>query len=136
MQIKSKTMMSWSLRKKKEGIFCLKDIFFNICVLFQCTVYWIHFQDIHAFTYQKTLLDALLLLVFKKTFSVSLNKYFNNSKDNWNLALKGVMVYISSKTFLLTLLPRKRLKKSSKENLKLVRNNLPSKFANLESLKK
>ena len=37
-------------------LFCPKEFFFfNICVLFQCTVYWIHFQNIHTFTYQKTL---------------------------------------------------------------------------------
>ena len=40
-------------------------IFFNICVLSQCILYWIHFQNIHTFTYQKTLLYTLLLLVFK-----------------------------------------------------------------------
>ena len=28
-------------------------------------MYWIHFQDIHTFTYQKTLLHILFLLVFK-----------------------------------------------------------------------
>ena len=61
--------MSWSSRKKKEGIFCTvyftqREIF-HICVLAQCIVYWINFQNIHAFTYQETLLHTLLLLVFK-----------------------------------------------------------------------
>ena len=33
-QIKSKTVMSWSPQKKKEGIFILSEgNFFNICVL-------------------------------------------------------------------------------------------------------
>ena len=27
---------------------------FNICVLSQCILYWIHFPNIHTFTYQKT----------------------------------------------------------------------------------
>ena len=62
-QTKTKTVMSWSSRKKSKGIFVfflpfiLSEgiFFFNICVLFQCTVYWIHFQNIHTFTYQKTL---------------------------------------------------------------------------------
>ena len=62
-------MMTWSSRKKKEGIFCAVYFvwrkFFNIFVLSQCMVYWIHFQNIHTFTYQKTLLHRLLLLVFK-----------------------------------------------------------------------
>ena len=38
---------------------------FNICVLSQCIVYWIHFQNIHTFTYQNALLHTLLLLVFR-----------------------------------------------------------------------
>ena len=68
-QIKSKTVMSWCSRKKKKGIFVpfilSKGIFFKICVLSQYKVYWIHLQNIHTFTYQKTLLLKLLLLVFK-----------------------------------------------------------------------
>ena len=49
--------------------------FFKICVLSQCIVYCIHFQNIHTFTYQKTLLYTLLLRVSKivKAFTVSLN---------------------------------------------------------------
>ena len=33
--------------------------------MYQYIVYWIHFQNIHNSTYQKTLLHTLLLLVFK-----------------------------------------------------------------------
>ena len=61
--------MSWSSRKKEEGIFCtnyfVRMKFFNIYVLSQCILYRIHFQNIHTFTYQKTLLHALFLYVFK-----------------------------------------------------------------------
>ena len=32
-QIKSKTVMSWSSRKKKEGIYFVEGNFFNICIL-------------------------------------------------------------------------------------------------------
>ena len=57
-QIKSKTVLSWRLWKKKKGIFCTNNFvrrdFFKIYVLSQCLVYWIHFQNIHIFTYQKT----------------------------------------------------------------------------------
>ena len=58
-KIKSNTVMSWSSWKKKEGIllrrlFCPKDILLNICVLSQCIVYGIHFQNIHTFAHQKT----------------------------------------------------------------------------------
>ena len=50
LQIKTKTVMSWSSRKKTEDIFYavyfVQRAFFNICVLSQCIVYWIHFQSI------------------------------------------------------------------------------------------
>ena len=42
-----------------------EGIFFNIFVLSQCIVYWIYFQNLRTFTYQKTLLHTLSLLVFK-----------------------------------------------------------------------
>ena len=38
---------------------------FNIWVLSQCIAHWINLQNIYTFTYQKTLLHILLLLVFK-----------------------------------------------------------------------
>ena len=70
--------MSWSWRKKKEWIFCnvyfvQTKKFFKIYVLSQFIVYWTNFQNMHTFTYQKTLIYTLLLLVFKimKSFSVS-----------------------------------------------------------------
>ena len=78
-QTKSKTVMSWSSWMKKRvhflySLFCPNEIFFNICVLSQCIVYWIHFQNIHSFTYQKTSFYTLLGLFLKwsKAFSVSL----------------------------------------------------------------
>ena len=56
--------MSWSSRKKKGHflycLFYLRNLFFNICILSQCIVYWIHFQNIHTFTYQKALLHRLM----------------------------------------------------------------------------
>ena len=65
-QIKSKTVMSWSSRKKKRTFFVpfilSEENFFNICVLFQCIVYWIHSKNTHTFTYRKTLLHKLLML--------------------------------------------------------------------------
>ena len=61
--------MSWSLQKKKEGIFVpfilYEGNFFNICVLSQCIVYCIHFQNIHTFTNKKTLLHTLTAKVDK-----------------------------------------------------------------------
>ena len=78
MQIENETVMSWSSWKKKAGIFCIvyfaQRKFFYICVLSQCIVYWIHFQNIYTSTCQKTLLHALFCLFLKllKAFSVSL----------------------------------------------------------------
>ena len=66
-------MTSWSSRKK-EGIFytvCfVQRSFFNICVLSQFIVYWIHFQNIHTFTHR--LHFCGLFLKLSKAFSVSL----------------------------------------------------------------
>ena len=52
--------------------------FFNICVLSQCIVEWIHFQNINAFTYQKTLLhrDFCLFLRHSEALSVSLSRSY------------------------------------------------------------
>ena len=74
LRVKSKTVMSWARERKESAFsatFILPDVnLFNICVLSQCIVYWINFQNIYAFTYQKTLLHALLKP--SKTFSASL----------------------------------------------------------------
>ena len=73
-------------RERKKSIFCtvyfVRRNFLNICVLSQCTVYWIHFQNIHTFTYQKTLLYTLLLLVFKIVKSL---QFFLNMKSKWHI---------------------------------------------------
>ena len=59
--------MGWCSWKKKECIFVAfvlpEGNFF--CVLSQCIVYWMNFQNIYTFTYHKTLLHKLLLFVFK-----------------------------------------------------------------------
>ena len=38
---------------------------FNICFFSQCIVYWINFQNMYTFAYQKALPHTLLLVVFK-----------------------------------------------------------------------
>ena len=49
---------------KNQGIFgtvyFVRNTFLNICVLSQCIVYRIHFQNIHTFTYQKNYFIKLL----------------------------------------------------------------------------
>ena len=68
---KLKIKLSWvGARQRKKRPFFVPFILpegnvFNVCVLSQCIEYWIHFQNIHTFTYQKTLLHTLVLLVFK-----------------------------------------------------------------------
>ena len=76
MQFKSKTD-DLELAKEKRGhflccLFCLKEIF---VLSPQCIVYWIHFQNIHTFTYEKILLNTLFCLFIKSSnaFSVSLS---------------------------------------------------------------
>ena len=73
--------MSWSSRKKKEGIFlyslfCPKEFFLTF-VLSQCIVYRKHFENIHTFIYQKTLFHTLLSHVFKIVGSL---QYILNGK--------------------------------------------------------
>ena len=78
-RIKLKVKLWWVGACKKKRAYHLKSEgnFFNICGLAQCLVYWIDFQNIYTFTYQKTLLDTLLLLVLKILESVQciLNGY-------------------------------------------------------------
>ena len=68
---KLKVKLWWAeTHKRKKRVFFVTFIltegnFFNICVLSHCLVYWIYFKNINTFTYQKTLLHPLLLLVFK-----------------------------------------------------------------------
>ena len=83
-------MMSWSSRKKKGRSFCNVHFFrrkcFISCVLSQCIVYWINFQNIYTYTYQNTLLLTFLLLVFKTVESVSFIAFLRwlRIKDNRN----------------------------------------------------
>ena len=70
------------VRERKKRAFFVPFIlcegkFFKICVLSQCILYWIHFQKIHTFTYQKIIIHTLLLLVFKIVESLQciLNKF-------------------------------------------------------------
>ena len=68
--------MSWSLQRKffLRRKFCPEEIFLTF--VFYIKVYQIHFQNIHTFIYQKSLLHTLFCLFLKssKTFSVSLRR--------------------------------------------------------------
>ena len=69
-------------KRKKEGIFCTTYfIFFNIfiCILSQCIVCWIDFQNILTFTHQKTLLYTLSCLFLKSSKALSGSSKFSDS---------------------------------------------------------
>ena len=57
---KLKVKLWWvGARKRKRRAFYVqlilsKENYFQISVLFQCIVHWVHFQNIHTFTYEKT----------------------------------------------------------------------------------
>ena len=67
--------------ERKERAFCtvyfVQSNFFMICVLSKFIVYWIHFENIHTFPYQKTPLRihvCCLFLKSSKVISTSLSK--------------------------------------------------------------
>ena len=77
-KLKAKLWWAGARKRKKRAFFVpfilSEEKFFNICVLSQCILYWIYFQNIHTFKYQKTLFHTIFCLFFKllKAFSVSL----------------------------------------------------------------
>ena len=76
---KLKVKLWWvgARERQKRAFFVLfilsEDNFFKF-VLLPCIVYWIHFQNMHTFTYEKTLFHTLFCLFLKSSeaFSVSL----------------------------------------------------------------
>ena len=57
---------------------------FKICVLSWCIVYWIYFQNIHTFSYQKKLHHTLLLFVSKIVCIFKLlSRKVMRECDNW-----------------------------------------------------
>ena len=106
MRIKRKTVMSWSSRKKKEGIFVpfilSEEIFFNICVLSQSVVYWSHFHNIkkdtawsfcYFFLFSFTFLSTFVLKYWIECFFSDLRNKRNSwfilcfEKYKWNINL-------------------------------------------------
>ena len=90
--------MSWrELAKEKKRasfvpfVFVRRKFFLTFLLTSQFIVYWIHFQNIHTFTYQKTLLHTLLLFIFK--ISKSLQCILNY----WELLMLNVICEVSSK---------------------------------------
>ena len=70
-KLKVKLLWAGARERKKRAFFVSFTLsegnFLNICVLSQCTVYWMHFHNInvHTFTYQKNITSYTFLLVYK-----------------------------------------------------------------------
>ena len=81
-KLKVKLWWDRACERKNRAIFVpfilSEENFVKICILSQCIVYWTHFQNIHTFTYQKTLLKHFCYLILKslKAFSVFLSITF------------------------------------------------------------
>ena len=72
---KLKVKLWWvgTRKRKKDFLYrssCPEGNFFDICLLFKCIMYWIHFQNIHTFIYQKTLLRTLFCRFSKSVESL------------------------------------------------------------------
>ena len=77
-------------------LFCLKEIFLTF-VLFQCVVYWIHFQNVDTFTYQKILPQTCFCLFVKltKAFSIILKTMKYRKKVVWLKPLINYEILVS-----------------------------------------
>ena len=109
---KLKVKLWWvgARERKKKTLFVplilSEGNFFNICVWSQCRVHWIHFKNIHTYTYQKNLLHKLFCLFLKslKVFNVSLSiclpgeTLFDNC-PTWNTIL-WFSTFVTSSTFI------------------------------------
>ena len=84
-ELKVKLWWIGACERKKSAFFVTfilsEESFFNIRVLSKFIVYWINFENKYIFTYQKTLLHTLLLLVFKIVKSL----YTNTSHDRFHV---------------------------------------------------
>ena len=101
---KLKVKMWWvgACERKKRAFFVplilSEGNFLNICVLSQCIVNWIHFPNIYAFIYQKTLLHTLSWLFLKSTKYLQFILTFVQfqSKMKWRAELLTIMaLYLS-----------------------------------------
>ena len=68
-------------KEKKNKKRRKKQAFFNICVLSQRIISWIHFQNIHTLTYEKILINTIFCWFLKssKALCVSLMRGLRNS---------------------------------------------------------
>ena len=83
--------------KEKECSSCtvyfVRRKLFTICVVSQCIMHWIHFENIRGFTYQKALLHTLLLLDFKISGSLEpILKWFADNPMKCNVNKCSLLV--------------------------------------------
>ena len=100
---KLKVKLCWvgARERRKRAIFVLHTLwegnYVNIFVSSQCLAYWIHFQNIHTFVYQKAFLHILLLLVLRIVESLNciLNIIVNYiyTEGSWSLP-KDMNLYL------------------------------------------
>ena len=101
---KFKVKLWWvgARERRKRTLFLLlilsNKIFFSIYILSQRIVYWMHFQNIHSFTYQKTLLHTILLLVFE--IAESLQCFLNITAGKITPHLKFVKFMLGTWNFI------------------------------------
>ena len=101
-KLKVKVWWVGACERKKRAFFVplilSEGNFLNICVLSQCIVNWIHFPNIYAFIYQKTLLHTLSWLFLKSTKYLQFILTFVQfqSKMKWRAELLTIMaLYLS-----------------------------------------
>ena len=93
-------------RKKRKFFVPLilsKENFFNICVLSQCLVYWMPFQNTHTFAYQDTLLHTLYLYFLPDFSKHPLSNYFSLKFEDikdclWVLNFQILFMLINPRT--------------------------------------
>ena len=84
-KLKAKLWWVGGRETKKYALFVTfilsKGNFCSLCILFQCLVNWINFQNTNIFSYQKALLDTLFCLFLK----LPKDSFLKKSKKNFIL---------------------------------------------------
>ena len=94
--LRARKLVHANIKFVEHWFILFEGIFFNSCVLSQCIVYLIHFQNIHTFTYQETLLHTLFCL-FKivKGPQCILNPFMKGLKALWHKSIMESMAALA-----------------------------------------
>ena len=108
-EVKVKQWWFGACKRKKSAFFyllCPMEVFLT-SVLSKWIVYWINFQNIYTFTYQKTLLHTLLLLVFKIIESLQFilkgKKYYFADFNKFNVFINSCITCLTCSNVLIIL---------------------------------